>query len=117
MFFPDRSATVYIATGSTDMRKSINGLALVVAGQLNLSPLSDALFCFCNKQRDLIKILYWDRNGFCLWQKRLEKDRFRWPEKVEDVVAIQGRELAWLLDGLSVDQCQAHDRLTYRSMM
>jgi transposase len=115
MFFPDRSSRVYIATGATDMRKSINGLSLLVAGQLDLSPLSGALFCFCNKQRDLIKILYWDRNGFCLWQKRLEKDRFRWPEKVEDVVALQGRELSWLLDGLSVEQCLAHDRLVYQS--
>lgn len=116
MFFPDRSSRVYIATGVTDMRKSINGLSLLVAGQLDLSPLSGSLFCFCNKQRDLIKVLYWDRNGFCLWQKRLEKDRFRWPEKVEDVLTLQGRELSWLLDRLSVDQCQAHDRLAYQSM-
>ncbi len=90
MFFPDRSCKVYIATGITDMRKSINGLALLVAGQRGLSPLTGSLFCFCNRQRTLIKILYWDRNGFCLWQKQLEKEHFRWPDQVEDVVLLHG---------------------------
>lgn len=116
MFFPDRSCKVYIATGVTDMRKSINGLALLVAGQLGLSPLTGSLFCFCNRQRTLIKILYWDRNGFGLWQKRLEKERFRWPNQVEDVVLLQGRELSWLLDGLPLEQRLAHGRFSYQSV-
>ena len=71
---------VYLALGHTDMRKSINGLSILVEQALDLSPFSGDLFVFCNRQRRIIKILYWDRNGFCLWQKRLEKDRFKWPQ-------------------------------------
>jgi transposase len=108
---------VLLAVGVTDMRKSINGLSILVAEQLELDPLSGHLFAFCNRKRDLVKILYWDRNGFCLWQKRLEKDRFRWPDSAEDVIGIGGRELNWLLDGLSLDQQCAHRRLSYSTVI
>ncbi len=104
MFYPAAPSRVYIAPGATDMRKAINGLSLLVADQLELDPMSGHLFAFCNRKRDIVKILYWDRNGFCLWCKRLEKDRFRWPDTSEDVLAVQGHELAWLLDGLCLDQ-------------
>jgi len=108
---------VLLAVGVTDMRKSINGLSILVAEQLELDPLSGHLFAFCNRKRDLVKILYWDRNGFCLWQKRLEKDRFRWPDSAEDVIGIGGRELSWLIDGLSLDQKCAHRRLSYSTVI
>ncbi len=117
MFAPANSTQVYIATGVTDMRKSINGLSILVADQLELDPLSGHLFAFCNRKRDIIKILYWDRNGFCLWHKRLEQDRFLWPETEEDVVNIHGHQLSWLLDGLSLNQCEAHQQLTYEIMV
>jgi transposase len=113
VFSPAASAKVYIATGITDMRKSINGLSILVADQLELDPLSGHLFAFCNRRRDLVKILYWDRNGFCLWHKRLEKDRFQWPETVEDALNVHGHELGWLLDGLALEQHAAHRRLQY----
>jgi len=64
-----------LATGVTDLRKSINGLAALVGEEMSLSPFTEALFGFCNRKRDLIKLLYWDHNGFALWMKRLEKDR------------------------------------------
>ena len=99
MFSPAHPVRVYIATGNTDMRKSINGLSILVADQLELNPLSGHLFAFCNRKRDIIKILYWDRNGFCLFHKRLEKDRFQWPETEKSVLNIHGHELSWLLDG------------------
>jgi transposase len=117
MFYPGLPDQVYIATGATDMRKSINGLSILVAEQLDLNPLSGHLFCFCNRKRDIIKILYWDRNGFCLWHKRLEKDRFHWPVDEAEVIDIQGRELSWLLDGLHLDQRAAHKRLLYASVV
>ncbi len=108
---------VLLAVGVTDMRKSINGLSILVEEQLALDPLSGHLFAFCNRKRDIIKILYWDRNGFCLWQKRLEKDRFRWPKSADDVLNIDGRELSWLIGGLSVEQKNAHDRLSYSTVI
>ncbi len=117
MFFPVNPTQVYIAPGVTDMRKSINGLSILVADHLELDPLSGHLFAFCNRKRDIIKILYWDRNGFCLWHKRLEKDHFQWPETEEDVLNVHGYELGWLLDGLSLDQCSAHRRLQYETMI
>lgn len=103
---------VYLATGITDMRKSIDTLSILVAQQMELDPLSGHLFAFCNRKRDTLKILYWDRNGFCLWHKRLERDRFRWPESSAEAQAIGPRELRWLLDGLSIRQA-AHDALRY----
>lgn len=116
MFYPAKSTQVYIAPGATDMRKSINGLSLMVSDQLDLNPLSGHLFAFCNRKRDMVKILYWDRNGFCLWHKRLEQDRFRWPETEKDVVGVQGNELSWLLDGLHLHQQAAHRELHYEIM-
>jgi len=113
MFFPVNPVQVYIATGVTDMRKSINGLSILVVNQLALDPLSGHLFVFCNRKRDIIKILYWDRNGFCLWHKRLEKGRFQWPKTEDEVLAVHGHELTWLLDGLSLEQREAHGRLSY----
>ena len=113
MFFRDTiPSCVYLATGSTDMRKSINGLSILVAEQLDHDPLSGQLFCFCNKKRSIIKILYWQRTGFCLYMKRLEKHQFQWPETEEDVIGIEKHELFWLLDGLSLDQADAHEKLS-----
>jgi transposase len=113
----NNAAQVFIATGVTDMRKSINGLSIIVEEELELNPLSGYMFAFCNRKRDIVKILYWDRNGFCLWHKRLEKDRFKWPEKAGDVCKIHTRELAWLLDGLSLEQEQAHRSIVYESVL
>jgi transposase len=103
---------VYLATGSTDMRKSIDS-CLFWCRSLAPDPLSGYLFCFCNRKKDMVKILYWDRDGFCLWHKRLEKDRFRWPQTEREVIATDGRQLSWLLEGLSLDQANSHRQLSY----
>ena len=108
------ASKVYIALGATDMRKSINGLSLLVADQFDLDVFSGSLFAFCNRRRDLIKILYWADNGFCIWMKRLEKDVFRWPDSEQDVMEINRTALDWLLNGL--DLRQAHKRLEYTSV-
>ena len=107
-------AKVYVAVGATDMRKSINGLSLLVEEHFQLDLLSGSLFAFCNRNKDRVKILYWDRNGFCLWLKRLEQDTFRWPETESEVLEISRPALDWLLHGL--DLRQAHQRLTYGSV-
>ena len=108
------ASKVYIALGATDMRKSINGLSLLVEDQFDLDVFSGSLFAFCNRRRDLIKILYWADNGFCIWMKRLEKDVFRWPDSEQDVMEINRTALDWLLNGL--DLRQAHKRLEYTSV-
>ena len=107
------SVKVYFAAGNTDLRRSIDGLSLLVERQMELDPLSGHLFVFCNRRRTIVKVLYWDRNGFCLWQKRLEKDCFRWPKEEDSVVEVSARELMWFLEGLQLSQKGAHKKLTY----
>ena len=116
MLLPSPGMKVYLALGNTDMRKSINGLSVLVENNLELDVFSGHLFVFCNRCRNILKILYWDRNGFCLWQKRLEKDRFRWPESLGDIQKIGQRELLWLIEGLEMEQKGAHKSLVYSTL-
>lgn len=106
---------VYLACGSTDLRKSIDALAVLVQEALELDPFSPAMFVFCNRDRDKLKILYWEHNGFWLYYRRLERGRFQWPAVASRApVCITRRELHWLLDGLSLEQRQAHPEVTAR---
>ncbi len=105
------SGKVYLAAGCTDMRKAINGLSMLVEQAMDLDPFSGDLFVFCNRKRTIVKILYWDHNGFCLWHKRLEKHRFKWPQNGTDTVVISSDQLGWLLSGL--DFTSAHQRLNF----
>ena len=107
---------VFLVLGVTDMRKAIDGLALLVSGRLELDALSGQLFVFCNRGRTILKVLYWDRNGFCLWQKRLEKHRFPWPESREAVLELGPRELGWLIEGLDPLAVRGHPRLCYSTL-
>jgi len=117
MLIPAPNLKVYIATGNTDMRKAINGLSILVESQMELDPFSGHIFVFSNRRRKIIKILYWDENGFCLWQKRLEKHRFTWPVAGVEVMELKQRQLKWLLEGLDISKMQGHGRLTYRSVI
>lgn len=100
---------VYLAVGVTDMRKSINGLMVLVQDVLEADPFSSHLFVFCNRLRDKIKILYWHNNGFWLFYRRLEKQRFWWPVSDECIaMEITPRELGWLLEGLDITRVDAH---------
>ncbi len=108
---------VYLAAGSTDLRKSIDGLAALVQEGFGLDPFSPGLFVFCNRQRDKLKILHWDFNGFWLFYRRLERGTFRWPTGKEEVMAVSSRELRWLLDGLSLDQRQAHSKVIVETIL
>ncbi len=108
---------VYLCREFVDFRKGINGLSLMVEQALALNPFDETLFVFCNRQRNKIKILYWERNGFCLWQKRLEKDRFKWPKQIEtEVITLSGQELNWLLDGFDIWHNDIHKTLYYQSI-
>ncbi len=95
---------VYLACGQTDMRKSINGLSAIVEGSFKLDPFNGALFVFCNRKRDRLKILMWDGDGFWLYFKRLEKGHFRWPaEGSEATMTLSPEELSILLGGARVE--------------
>lgn len=106
------AARIFVRPGATDMRKQINGLALLVQEQMELNPFEAALFVFCNRSRQLLKAVYWDRTGFCLWMKRLEKGRFPWPRTVAEVRReIDAQELRMVLMG--IDFWSAHEELPY----
>jgi transposase len=102
---------VYLALGPTDLRKSIDSLAALVQESFGLDPFSPCLFVFCNRERNKLKILYWEHNGFWLFYRRLERGTFQWPSGHEGTVTVSSRELRWLLDGLELSQRQAHPKV------
>ena len=108
---------VYLAVGNTDMRKEINALSVLVESTLELDPFSGHLFAFCNRRRTVMKILFWDRNGFALFQKRLEKHRFKWPENPKEVMEITSRDLAFLLEGLDLRAVRPHGDLRFSTLI
>jgi len=94
---------------------AINGLSVLVEQEMELNPFEDdAVFLFCNRQRRIMKALFWDATGFCLVQKRLEKHRFPWPQTAEQVREITVQQLEMLLSG--IDFWRAHERIKYRSV-
>lgn len=111
MFLDLSKVQLFVKPGATDMRKQSSGLATVVQEEMELDPFQKALFIFCNRKRTLMKAIYWDRNGFCLWQKRLEQDTFPWPSEAHEVHQISGRQWRLLLDGLNI--WKAHRELEY----
>lgn len=118
MIRPSRDiAQVYLCVKPVDFRQSINGLSTLVESALGLNPFASSLYVFINRSRDKIKILYWEKNGFCLWYKRLEKQRFKWPHDVRtDTVMLNGESLNWLLDGFDLWRNQPHEALHFRSV-
>jgi len=112
MILPSEQIRVYLAVGATDMRKQIDGLAALVNDVLEQDPFSNALFAFCNQRRDKLKLLFWYRNGFWLWYRRLEHGRFHWPRQGADGAAVQisSRELSWLLEGLDIARVEGHEK-------
>ena len=113
-----RTENVHLACGSTDMRKSINGLALIVQESFKEDPFAGTLFVFCNRHRNKIKILCWEPDGFWLYYKRLEKSRFKWPDSSSKKgLQVTERELRWLLDGLSLEQTTAHRPVSQRRLI
>lgn len=107
----NKETPIYLRTGATDMRKSINGLSAIVQNDMNLDPFKKGYFVFCNKTKHLMKLLYWDKTGFALWYKRLEKNKFPWPADEEDVQKITEQQMQWLLDG--IDFFNAHKKLQF----
>ena len=91
---------VWLAVGRTDMRKGFDGLAASVQERMAQDPFCGHLFVFRGRRGDLLKVLWWDGQGLCLFAKRLEKGRFIWPSPADGVVGISASQLAYMLDGI-----------------
>ena len=104
---------VYLHRDPVDMRKSINGLSMMVLEEMKESFEPDRLFIFVSRCGKRLKLLYWDKSGFALWYKRLEKQKFRWPKShEEEVIVSTSDQLQKLLFGFDVFQ-KPHDYLRY----
>ena len=115
MLIPESEKTpLFVRPGITDMRKQISGLTALIQEELESDPFASCLFLFCNRQKRILKGIWWDHNGFCMWQKRLEKDRFPWPTVEGEARQINIEELKMLLAG--IDFWKAHKVLDYRSV-
>lgn len=101
----DEVKNIYVSTHFVDMRKSIDGLTLIVHSQFQMNVLDHSLFIFTNRSRNRIKILYYESNGFWLFIKRLEHGKFKIQESQKSLTrAITSRQLSWLLEGLEYDE-------------
>ena len=108
---------VYIAYGATDFRKQIDSLCIEVKSKFHLNPYEKVAFIFCNKKRNSIKVLCYDKNGFILAQKKLldtEKMKFQWPRNSKEMKNITREQLNWLLSGLKInpEKCFKEIKLT-----
>lgn len=102
---------VYLRPGTTDLRKAVNGLNGIIEYEMQGQPLSGSVYLFCNRERKLLKALYWDKSGFWLCQKRLEKEKWPWPENEQAAMELSGEEVKMLLSG--IDFFRAHKELHY----
>ncbi len=114
MFGLGPATRIYLAVGSTDMRKGFEGLYGLVRDHLGLDPLSGHLCLFCNKGRNRLKVLFWDGSGLWICAKRLEKGRFSWPLQCSEQgrVRLSHEELALLLGGIEL--CRTQRKNWYR---
>jgi len=109
-----KTVRIFVKPGATDMRKQINGLSVIVSEEMKMNVFDGNLFLFCNKHRRILKIIYWETNGFCAWYKRLEKDKFPWPMNQKEATEISEQQFGFLLKG--IDFWNAHQKLEYQKV-
>lgn len=114
---PSKALTqVFIYRDPIDFRKSHKGLAAIVELELQHDPFAGNLYAFTNRQRNKIKCLFWEGNGFVLYYKSLAEEKFKWPKKTDALVTLTGEQMNWLLDGYDVMQMKPHKKLDYDSV-
>jgi transposase len=101
---------VFVAVAPADLRKGYDGLAQLARESIREDPLSGHLFVFANRRRDRIKMIYWDRDGFAIWMKRLEKGTYRWPSPTAERVEWTAAELAAVLGGIDLKATRKRPR-------
>lgn len=114
MFFPEASTKIWLYTLPTDMRKSFNGLVALVKNALREKPLSGDLFVFLNRRRTHMKILYFDRSGYCIWYKKLESGLFQLPTSDQEKARLNYTELKLILEGIDLTSIRHRKRYTHR---
>ena len=112
MLIPPGPVRVLVATKPVDFRKGMNGLAALVQEQLKADPFSGTIYCFRSKRADRVKLVFWDGSGLCLFSKRLEEGKFRWPRIADGVMRLSAAQLSALLEGL--DWSRVHVRRVTR---
>jgi transposase len=107
-------ARIFLRPGITDMRKAVNGLSVIVQEEMKHDPFSGSVYLFCNRERKLLKAVYWDKSGFKKKKKRLEKDKFPWPQDASEARELTVEQLQMLLVG--IDFFKAHKELFYKKV-
>ncbi len=107
---------IYLYRDPVDFRKAVNGLSAIVERELGHNPFDGALYAFTNRQRNKIKCLYWEDNGFVLYYKSLAEEKFRWPHPDDEVISLTGQQINWLLDGYDISLMTGHKKLHYESV-
>lgn len=113
MFRLDSDLPVYLHREPVDFRAGINSLTALVEQSMQLDPFARAVFAFHNRKRNRVKLLLYERSGFWLMLKRLEKDHFMWPRRKQAVIELTTEQLHWLLDGIDVDAMRRHPARHY----
>lgn len=113
MFHFDDDLRVYLHREPIDFRAGMNSQIVMVEQTMQLDPFARAVFAFRNRKGDRVKLLFYDRAGFCLMMKRLEEDRFVWPTRQQIVIEISAEQLHLLLDGVNVDAVRRHPKRRY----
>jgi len=107
---------IFLCCQNTDMRKSFDSLAIMVKSVIRQDPLNGHIFVFCNHRADRLKLLYWDRDGFAIWYKRLEKGVFTLPQINENNCVIEHRQLAMILEGVDISSVRFKKRFALKNI-
>ena len=112
----DQMPNIYLYRDPVDFRKSVQGLAAIVERELSHNLFEGGLYAFTNRQRNKIKCLFWEDNGFVLYYKTLAEENFHWPSGHEEVISLTGQQINWLLDGYDISLMKGHKKLHYESV-
>jgi transposase len=106
---------VFLYRQPVDCRKSFRGLAAIVEHELGHNPFEGHLYAFTNRQRNKVKCLFWEDNGFVLYYKSLAEEKFKWPKGEDEVATLTGQQMNWLLDGDDISAMKGHKKRHYEA--
>ena len=107
---------IFLYREPVDFRMGFRGLGALVEQELEHNPFDGGLYAFTNRQRNKIKCLYWEENGFVLYYKSLAEEKFQWPTQCDELLSLTGQQINWLLDGYNIEQMQGHKKLHYEAL-